>query len=79
LAGYYALYVIIRTDKVAARLGNRQEETNMKTVNSVLGPINTGELKFTLMHEHVIVAAAGITRDYPEFLENTSWTALSKN
>jgi phosphotriesterase-related protein len=68
LAGYYALYAIIKSVKVVSRLGNRQEETNMKTVNSVLGPINTGELGFTLMHEHVIVAAAGITQDYPELL-----------
>ena len=30
--------------------------------------ISTDVLGFTLMHEHIIVAAAGVTRDYPEFL-----------
>jgi phosphotriesterase-related protein len=40
----------------------------MNTVNSVLGPIDTNDLGFTLMHEHIIVAAAGISRTYPELL-----------
>jgi phosphotriesterase-related protein len=40
----------------------------MKTVNSVLGPIRIDDLGFTLMHEHVVVAAAGIPQVYPELL-----------
>jgi len=40
----------------------------MATVNSVLGPLDTADLGFTLMHEHVMVAAAGVYRDYPELL-----------
>lgn len=40
----------------------------MTTVNSVLGPLSTDVLGFTLMHEHLIVAAAGITQNYPELL-----------
>ena len=40
----------------------------MTTVNSVLGPLNTADLGFTLMHEHIMVAAAGVYRDYPELL-----------
>ena len=40
----------------------------MTTVNSVLGPLSTDALGFTLMHEHVIAAAAGIPQDYPELL-----------
>jgi phosphotriesterase-related protein len=40
----------------------------MTTVNSVLGPLSTDDLGFTLMHEHVIAAAAGIPQDYPELL-----------
>ena len=40
----------------------------MNNVNSVLGPLSTDALGFTLMHEHIIVATAGVTRDYPEFL-----------
>jgi phosphotriesterase-related protein len=38
------------------------------TVNSVLGPVKIDDLGFTLMHEHVIVSAAGIPQDYPELL-----------
>ena len=37
-------------------------------VNSVLGPLDTADLGFTLMHEHIMVAAAGVYRDYPELL-----------
>lgn len=40
----------------------------MNTVNSVLGPLSTDNLGFALMHEHVIVSAAGIPQDYPELL-----------
>ena len=40
----------------------------MTTVNSVLGPLSTDALGFTLMHEHIIVTAAGITQNYPELL-----------
>jgi phosphotriesterase-related protein len=40
----------------------------METVNTVLGPVNIDNLGFTLMHEHVIVASAGIIRTYPELL-----------
>ena len=40
----------------------------MAIVNSVLGPIDTKELGFTLMHEHILVGFAGVYRDYPELL-----------
>ncbi|MDY6916509.1 MAG: hypothetical protein SVP26_00980 [Chloroflexota bacterium] len=40
----------------------------MPTVNSVLGPLDTAELGFTLMHEHLVCGFAGITQDYPELL-----------
>ena len=40
----------------------------MTTINSVLGPLDTANLGFTLMHEHLIVASAGIPQDYPELL-----------
>lgn len=36
----------------------------MATVNSVLGPIDTDKLGFTLMHEHLMVSSAGIPQDY---------------
>jgi len=38
------------------------------TVNSVNGPLDTTELGFTLMHEHVMVAASGIYTDYPALI-----------
>ena len=40
----------------------------MATINSVLGPLDTARLGFTLMHEHVAGAAAGIIQNYPELL-----------
>jgi len=38
----------------------------MVHINSVRGPIDLANLGFTLMHEHILVAAAGTYRDYPE-------------
>lgn len=40
----------------------------MAVINSVLGPLDTAELGFTLMHEHIIGSAAGIYQNYPELL-----------
>jgi phosphotriesterase-related protein len=40
----------------------------MTTILSVLGPLDTTDLGFTLMHEHIMVAAPGIALDYPELL-----------
>ncbi len=40
----------------------------MTTINSVLGPLDTASLGFTLMHEHIMVASAGVFQDYPELL-----------
>ena len=41
----------------------------MATINSVLGPMDTADLGFTLSHEHVIVSSAGIQYVYPEFID----------
>jgi len=41
----------------------------MAIVNSVLGPLDTAKMGFTLSHEHVIVNSAGIQQAYPEFLD----------
>lgn len=41
----------------------------MATINSVLGPMDTSDLGFTLSHEHVIVTSAGIQYVYPEFID----------
>lgn len=40
----------------------------MATINSVLGPLDTSELGFTLSHEHIMVASPGIFQDYPELI-----------
>lgn len=37
----------------------------MATVNTVMGPIDTDELGFTLSHEHVGTNAAGLRHTYP--------------
>jgi len=38
------------------------------TVQSVLGPLRPDQLGFTLMHEHVMVAASGLYQAYPDLL-----------
>ena len=40
----------------------------MATINSVTGPIDSADMGFTLMHEHVLVAASGLTQSYPDLL-----------
>ena len=40
----------------------------MTTINSVLGLLDTRDLGFTLMHEHIMTAWAGAFQDYPELL-----------
>lgn len=41
----------------------------MATVNTVLGPVDTSDLGFTLSHEHVLISSAGIQQTFPEFLD----------
>ena len=41
----------------------------MPTVNTVLGPVETSDLGFTLSHEHLGTNAAGIRQTYPEFFD----------
>lgn len=41
----------------------------MPTMNSVLGPLDTRELGFTLCHEHIVVASSGIHQYFPESLD----------
>ena len=40
----------------------------MTTINSVLGPLDTAALGFTLMHEHLLTSSAGIPQNYAELL-----------
>lgn len=44
------------------------EAKPMATVNSVLGPIDTSELGFTLTHEHITISPAGFKQTYPQLL-----------
>lgn len=39
----------------------------MATVNTVTGPVDTSELGFTLMHEHIIVQSPGVKENFPVF------------
>ena len=41
----------------------------MKSIETVLGPIDTSQLGFTLSHEHVVASSAGIPQIYPEFIQ----------
>ena len=41
----------------------------MTTINSVLGPLNSAEMGFTLCHEHVLETSAGIPHVYPTFID----------
>jgi phosphotriesterase-related protein len=41
----------------------------MATINSVLGPLDTSDIGYTLSHEHVVVSSAGIQYVYPEFID----------
>ena len=43
----------------------------MQNIETVLGPIQTSELGFTLSHEHVVASSAGIPHIYPEFIQRT--------
>ncbi len=43
----------------------------MSTVNTVLGPVETEDLGFTLSHEHLATNAAGILRTYPELIDRS--------
>ena len=40
----------------------------MTSINTVLGPMESADLGFTLMHEHLLVAAPGVYQDYPELV-----------
>ena len=40
----------------------------MKTVNTVLGPLETSKIGFALMHDHILGATGGIPQVYPELL-----------
>ncbi len=41
----------------------------MATINSVLGPLDSADLGFTLPHEHILASSAGMQQAYPEFVD----------
>ena len=41
----------------------------MPFINSVLGPLDTGKLGFTLPHEHLTASSAGLPFTYPEVID----------
>ena len=43
-----------------------EAQTRRTTVNTVLGPIDTSKLGFTLSHEHIIASSAGVWQAWPE-------------
>ena len=51
----------------------------MTTINTVLGTIDSSELGYTLVHEHVLSTSAGLKEVYPEFIdrEGTIQTAVA--
>ena len=46
----------------------------MVSVNTVLGPIDTSKMGFTLCHEHVMTGSAGVAASYPELVDRDSIT-----
>ncbi len=42
----------------------------MTTINSVLGPIDSSDLGFTLMHEHIVSTYNGLYQNYPELISD---------
>jgi phosphotriesterase-related protein len=42
--------------------------SRLVTVNTVLGPLDTADLGFTLMHEHVLITSAGLKDVYPDLV-----------
>ena len=49
----------------------------MVAINSILGDLDTGDLGFTLTHEHVWQSAAGINTTYPEFFDRQAIMATA--
>ncbi len=41
----------------------------MATVPGVLGPIDTADLGFTLMHEHILIANPAMRKAFPDWID----------
>ncbi len=44
----------------------------MATINGVLGPIDTADLGFTLMHEHIMVVSWAMRMSFPQWLDRNA-------
>ena len=49
----------------------------MASTNTVLGPIDTSNMGFTLCHEHVMTGSAGVAASYPELVDRGAITELA--
>jgi phosphotriesterase-related protein len=49
----------------------------MADVNTVVGTIDSSELGFTLMHEHVVTSSAGIPHTFPELVDRERTIGLA--
>ena len=45
----------------------------MKILNAVVGRLNTENLGFTLMHEHLLVGTGGVYQNYTENNIERNW------
>ncbi len=44
----------------------------MPNISTVLGPVSTSKMGFTLVHEHVLITSAGLKDVYPEFIHRAA-------
>ena len=49
----------------------------MATINTVLGPLDTADMGFTLGHEHVMTSSAGVLSTFPELLDRQASIELA--
>ena len=50
----------------------------MTQVETLRGPIDTAQLGFTLMHEHVFVQGEGVAKNFPSVWDEERWTASAR-
>jgi phosphotriesterase-related protein len=53
------------------------EGDSVAQVNTVLGPIDTSQLGFTLMHEHIVLQSTGLKQNWPEAFDRDRAIKLS--
>src|SRR5215472_7566910 len=58
-----------RASRAPTGPATRAKETAMATIPGVLGPIDTAELGFTLMHEHVLIANWAMRQSFADYVD----------